>query len=289
MDLECFSVDWIALLPTVATQIKEVKMSSEVEEGHTGDFPFVVELNVGGVYYTTSLTTLTREKDSLLGQIFTGTVKDKIIKDTKGKYFLDRDGVLFRYILDYLRNQRLVLPENFQEMDRLKEEANYFKLPSMVTAIAKIGTSYLPAILSNHTGNISPSPNIENREPGCIIVGYRGTFAFGRDGLADVKFRKPFRILVSGRVSLCREAFGDTLNESRDPDRGTADRYSCRFFLKHAFIEQAFEMLIEIGYKMVGSCGSGTNSAGELKPGMETEEDRWQHYNEFVFMRLRSH
>ena len=37
--------------------------------------------------------------------------------------------------------------------------------------------------------------------PGTIVIGYRGTFAFGRDGLADVKFRKLTRILVHGRVS----------------------------------------------------------------------------------------
>ena len=62
---------------------------------------------------------------------------------------------------------------------------------------------------------------------GCIIVGYRGTFAFGRDGLADVKFRKISRILVSGKVTLCRQVFKDTLNEGRDPDRAGAlvDRF----------------------------------------------------------------
>lgn len=43
------------------------------------------------------------------------------------------------------------------------------------------------------------------RASGYITVGYRGTFAFGRDGLADVKFRKLSRILVCGRVQLCRE------------------------------------------------------------------------------------
>lgn len=59
---------------------------------------------------------------------------------------------------------------------------------------------------------------------GCITVGYRGSFAFGRDGLADVKFRKLSRILVCGRVTLCRDVFGDTLNESRDPDHGLTDR-----------------------------------------------------------------
>ena len=61
-----------------------------------------------------------------------------------------RDGVLFRYILDYLRNGSLILPENFQvhfeyrvifliliyltafkELDRLKIESKYFKLEDL--------------------------------------------------------------------------------------------------------------------------------------------------------------
>ena len=75
--------------------------------------------------------------------------------------------------------------------------------------------------------------------------------AFGRDGLADVKFRKISRILVCGRVHLCREVFGETLNESRDPDHGQTDRYTSRFFLKHTFLEQAFDMLSEASFLMV--------------------------------------
>ncbi len=35
---------------------------------------------------------------------------------------------------------------------------------------------------------------------GTIVIGYRGTFAFGKDGLSDVKFRKLTRILVHGKV-----------------------------------------------------------------------------------------
>ena len=41
---------------------------------------------------------------------------------------------------------------------------------------------------------------------GYIVVGYRGTFAFGRD-MSDVKFRKLTRILVHGKSVLCREVF----------------------------------------------------------------------------------
>lgn len=37
---------------------------------------------------------------------------------------------------------------------------------------------------------------------GTLVIGYRGTFAFGKDGLSDVKFRKLTRILVHGKVSI---------------------------------------------------------------------------------------
>ena len=264
------------------------------EENSTkSGYPEIIELNVGGVFYTTSHSTLMKEPDSHLAKIFDGTGElgdIKLPKDGKGKYFLDRDGVLFRYVLDYLRNQKLVLPENFHEKDRLKHEAEYFKLPELVKSIGLSHTNKLsplahrriaPAVNSH---SISPS-HAEGKTRGYITVGYRGTFAFGRDGLADVKFRKLSRIIVCGKVSLCREVFKDTLNESRDPDRGCADRYTSRFFLKHSFLEQAFDMLEDEGFTIVAACGTGTNNAGEIKAGMDTEEAKWQHYNEFVFAR----
>ncbi|KAK7489838.1 hypothetical protein BaRGS_00018860 [Batillaria attramentaria] len=254
----------------------------------------IVELNVGGVMYTTSLETLTKQPDSLLAGLFGDKSKSKLVRDTKGKYFIDRDGVLFRYVLDYLRNLRLVLPENFHERDRLKQEAEYYKLSDMVTSLSiSPKPTHLPPLTSSSaasglftqlSGPVVP-PVSGDRSSGYITVGYRGTFAFGRDGLADVKFRKLSRIIVSGKVSLCREVFKDTLNESRDPDRGESDRYTGRFFLKHTFLEQAFDMLQEEGFFLVGCCGTGTNSAGEVKPGLDTEEAKWQHYNEFVFER----
>lgn len=226
-------------------------------------FPAVVELNVGGVYYTTSLETLVNQPESKLAEMFTG--KKPIAKDSKGRYFLDRDGVLFRYVIDFLRDGTLILPECFRERERLKREAQKYALPGLIEAITSESAV---------------------RAPGVITIGYRGSFQFGKDGLADVKFRKLSRILVCGRVALCREVFGETLNESRDPDHGQTERYTSRFFLKHFFLEQAFDMLIEQGFKLTGSCGSGTaGNATELKPGVDVEENRWNHYNEFVFVR----
>lgn len=60
---------------------------------------------------------------------------DAIPKDSKGKVFIDRDGVLFRYILDYLRNQNIVLPENFHEKARLRAEAEFFGLEGLLRSL----------------------------------------------------------------------------------------------------------------------------------------------------------
>jgi len=91
----------------------------------------IIELNVGGVYYSTSLKTLTTsEPDSLLAELFvppdtrlsladsgTGTT----VKDMKGRCFIDRDGALFRYVLDFLRTGQVVLPAMFREKYRLAQ------------------------------------------------------------------------------------------------------------------------------------------------------------------------
>ncbi len=66
----------------------------------------VVELNVGGQVYYTRHATLTSVPNSLLGKLFS-TKKDisnDLAQDIKGRYFIDRDGFLFRYVLDYLRD-----------------------------------------------------------------------------------------------------------------------------------------------------------------------------------------
>ncbi|CAF0813475.1 unnamed protein product [Adineta steineri] len=262
----------------------------------------VVELNVGGVTYATTLGTLQQaEPDSPLAIVSTlkvAEIRTIFGRDSKNRIFIDRDGVLFRYVLDYLRNQKLSLPENFAERDRLQVEAEYYRLSNMSKALIQnrsngkhlnetmnITTGLSTAIISPTSSMITASAG-HRSNTGYIVVGYRGTFAFGRDGLADVKFRKISRILVCGRVHLCREVFGETLNESRDPDHGQTDRYTSRFFLKHTFLEQAFDMLGEASFLMVGCAASGcSSSTSEMSKQTDSEENRWLHYNEFVFYR----
>ncbi|KAG5204233.1 hypothetical protein JEQ12_002209 [Ovis aries] len=64
--------------------------------------------------------------------MFTQQQPQELARDSKGRFFLDRDGFLFRYILDYLRDLQLVLPDYFPERSRLQREAEYFELPELV-------------------------------------------------------------------------------------------------------------------------------------------------------------
>ncbi|XP_007654184.2 BTB/POZ domain-containing protein KCTD12 [Ornithorhynchus anatinus] len=94
-------------------------------------FPEIVELNVGGQVYVTRRGTVVSVPDSLLWRMFSQQRPQELARDSKGRFFLDRDGFLFRYILDYLRDLRLVLPDYFPERSRLQREAEYFQLPEL--------------------------------------------------------------------------------------------------------------------------------------------------------------
>jgi hypothetical protein len=64
-----------------------------------------VKLDVGGHHFTTSVTTLTSETDSMLAAMFSGRHEHEL--DNDGRVFIDRDPKAFALILDWLRNGHL--------------------------------------------------------------------------------------------------------------------------------------------------------------------------------------
>ncbi|XP_018651899.1 putative potassium channel tetramerization domain-containing [Schistosoma mansoni] len=98
-----------------------------------------VHIDVGGTLYTSSLKVLTKYPNSILGKMFNGTIP--IVLDTmKQHYFIDRDGVLFRHVLNFLRTNKVNLDPNFTEFDQLVEEATFYGLDEMVNQLKKIKT-----------------------------------------------------------------------------------------------------------------------------------------------------
>ena len=133
-----------------------------------------IHLNVGGTPYVTSFATLGRLPDVTLQRLLPGlftsqqrlfpelntphqrllpgeftphqrllpehAVDAELFTPRQGvephnEHFIDRDGSLFRYILNYLRCNQLILPDDFKEIDALREEAVYYGLTDLINAI----------------------------------------------------------------------------------------------------------------------------------------------------------
>ena len=94
-------------------------------------FPKIVRLSVGGVQFETSIETLCSDPNSMLAAMFSG--RHNVIKDEEGRYFIDRDGTHFRYILNYLRDGNTYIPfDNQQLVDELYEEVQFFNVENLL-------------------------------------------------------------------------------------------------------------------------------------------------------------
>ena len=75
----------------------------------------------------------------MLGRMFGGPIPTA--QDGGGSFFIDRDGKLFRYILNFLRNDKLTLPENFAELVQLREEVDFYQIEPMLKALTEYETT----------------------------------------------------------------------------------------------------------------------------------------------------
>lgn len=97
-------------------------------EGHKAEEEVfdILRLNVGGSIYTARRESLCRFKDSMLASMFSGRFPLKT--DESGACVIDRDGHLFKYLLDYLHGE-VHIPTDEQTRVALQEEADYFGIP----------------------------------------------------------------------------------------------------------------------------------------------------------------
>ncbi|KAM5277781.1 potassium channel regulatory protein [Hipposideros larvatus] len=90
----------------------------------------LVTLNVGGKIFTTKCSTIKQFPASRLTRMLDG--RDQEFKMVGGQIFVDRDGQLFSFILDFLRTQQLLLPTDFSDYLRLQREALFYELDPLV-------------------------------------------------------------------------------------------------------------------------------------------------------------
>ena len=100
------------------------------------DFPSIVKLNVGGQHFTTSLQTLTRDPNSMLAAMFSGRHEVQTTED--GSFFIDRDGTYFRFLLNYLRNGELILPDGATFLKELEAEAKFYQLQGILDELHEL-------------------------------------------------------------------------------------------------------------------------------------------------------
>ena len=115
---------------------KNVEIANWEEEkkriASTHNVESTIKLDIGGHSFTTTLTTLTRFPDTMLGAMFSG--RHALTKNEAGAYFIDRDGTHFREILNFLRNPESWDNSGFQgrQLIELTQEAEYYGLKELM-------------------------------------------------------------------------------------------------------------------------------------------------------------
>ena len=94
-----------------------------------------VKLNVGGILFTTTVQTLTKDPNSMLAAMFSGRFPMKPAED--GTFFIDRDGTYFRYILNYLREGKLSLPEGATFFEEIEAEAGFYQIQGILDELGQ--------------------------------------------------------------------------------------------------------------------------------------------------------
>ncbi|XP_074028081.1 BTB/POZ domain-containing protein Tiwaz isoform X2 [Leptinotarsa decemlineata] len=235
-----------------------------------------VHIDVGGTIYTSSLETLTKYPESRLAKLFNGSIPI-VLDSLKQHYFIDRDGGMFRHILNFMRNSRLLIPENFQDLDLLLEEAKYFDISPMVRHLEQMKKDRIKngivsqTNIKSLTGGSSSQfqRNSENSRLGQEI--YECVALHVSPDLGE-------RIMLSGSRSLLDEVFPETNQAVMDARSGVAwnqqDAHHVIRFPLNGYCKlnsmQVITRLLNASFQIAASNGGGVEG---------------QQFSEYLFIR----
>lgn len=105
-----------------------------------------VLFNVGGIKYEVARSTIEMFPDTMLAKLISKTWQQEKNADSEG-IFIDRDGFIFRHVLAYMRDTRVLLPASIPKASVLQEleyfgfeevdsNAIDFSIPSTIAAAA---------------------------------------------------------------------------------------------------------------------------------------------------------
>lgn len=98
--------------------------------------PQWVTLNVGGHNFTTTKTTLSKDRQSFLYRLVNPALDDPMesLKDANGAYLIDRDPNYFGPVLNFLRHGKLVMDKNLAE-EGVLEEAEFYNITGLIKLV----------------------------------------------------------------------------------------------------------------------------------------------------------
>ena len=156
-------------------------------------FSSTVKLNVGGHHFTTSIQTLTKDPDSMLAAMFSGRFDMKPSKD--GSFFIDRDGTYFRFILNYLRDGRLSLPDGATFLEEIAAEAEFYQMQGILDELERPKPAVRSKGIAKHTKPFEESEILRPEHQGMLFdmlpyprSKWRLLFRASRDGFAAKNF-----------------------------------------------------------------------------------------------------
>uniref|UniRef100_A0AAR5PPA0 BTB domain-containing protein n=1 Tax=Dendroctonus ponderosae TaxID=77166 RepID=A0AAR5PPA0_DENPD len=223
-----------------------------------------VHIDVGGTIYTSSLETLTKYSESRLAKLFNGSIPI-VLDSLKQHYFIDRDGGMFRHILNFMRNSKLLIPENFQDLDLLLEEARYFDIPPMVRQLEQMKKDRVKnGLYRSQAERNSRLPSNGQEVYECVAL--------------HVSPDLGERIMLSGDRSLLDEVFPETNQAVMDARSGAAwnqqDVHHVIRFPLNGYCKlnsmQVIRRLLNAGFKIAASNGGGVEG---------------QQFSEYLFVR----
>lgn len=108
---------------------------TQTETQGSADLRRIVKLNVGGTFYDTTTDTIFNFPHGVLANMFNGKFQESPLHE--GRYFIDRNGVYFKYILEFCRE--FLLPTkakvNLHFAHHVWREARYYGLNQMMTEL----------------------------------------------------------------------------------------------------------------------------------------------------------
>lgn len=148
----------------------------------------MVKLNIGGVHYTTYRQNLLRYK----GSLFQVLLLEPILMEDR--LYIDRNGELFRYVLDFLRGKESYIPATYQERQSLLEEAKFYGLIDMAEKLSNYDTDKYIEVLQR--ANEKPYLYDNCRLNHAIFGNF---LTYDRPGFVTINLNKEatFNILVS--------------------------------------------------------------------------------------------